>query len=209
MKNILLACSATLMVYAFNSCKSKNSNNGETISGTDSSMMTTPTSTESGLPSTVKPDSNTNPSASQLSDTTSMVNPNPGKKGKKGTVSMNFDKPKITGKEDVTDREGYYTNVYPAYPGGNNALAKFFEDNIQYPQSASDNGVEGTVNINFIVDEKGNIVSPKITSPRLGYGIEEEALRVFNKMPLWAPASLRGKNVKTKYNLPVRFQLES
>ena len=131
------------------------------------------------------------------------------KKGKKGKVSLTITEPKVMGEMDAMDKEGYYTNVYPAYPGGNKALTDFFEKNIQYPQEASDNGVEGKVNISFTVDEKGKMASPKVTSPKIGYGVEEEALRVFNKMPMWKPGSLKGKNVKTRYNLPVRFQLEN
>lgn len=206
-KSILIIASAVCM-YAFNSCKPKDESS-TTITGTDSSMMTTPTTTGTGDPSEVKPDSNTNPSSTAITaDTASTATPNPSKKGKKGKVSMSMEEPKATGSVDITDNEGYYTNVYPAYPGGNKALTSFFDRNIAYPAEASDNGVEGTVNISFTVDERGKIGAPKVTSKRLGYGLEEEALRVFNKMPVWTPGSLKGKNVKTRYNLPVRFQLE-
>lgn len=210
MKKSILIIASAVCIYSFSSCTSKNeSESNATVAGTDSSLMTTPTTTESGLPSSVKPDSITNPSAGTLSDTTSMAKPDPSKKGMKGKVSMNMESPKASGKEDATDTEGYYTNVYPSYPGGNNALAGFFEKNIQYPQQASDNGVEGTVKISFTVDENGKVAGVKTTNSRLGYGLEEEALRVFNKMPRWKPGSLKGKNVKTRYTLPVRFQLEN
>lgn len=208
MKKSILIIASALCIYSFNSCKPKNESEA-TVSGTDSSLMTTTTTTSTGDPSTVKPDSNTNPSIGAMTDTDSMAKPDPSKKGKKGKVSMSMDEPKASGNTDVVDAEGYYTNIYPAYPGGNKALAGFFEKNIEYPQTASDNGVEGTVIISFTVDEKGKVGAPKVTSKKLGYGLEEEALRVFNKMPSWAPGSLKGKNVKTRYTLPVRFQLES
>ena len=205
MKKSILIIASAVCIYSFSSCTSKNeSENTATVAGTDSSMMTTTTTTPTGDPSTVKPDSIVNPSVSD----TAMMRPNPAKKGKKGSVSMTIENPKAMGSEDAMDKEGYYTNVYPAYPGGNNALANFFNKNIQYPQEASDNGMEGTVMISFTVDEKGKVGSPKVTNQKLGYGLEEEALRVFNKMPSWTPGSLKGKNVKTRYNLPVRFQLE-
>ena len=210
MKKSILIFASAVCIYAFSSCASKNeSESTAAVAGTDSSLMTTPTTTESGLPSTVKPDSNTNPSASTMADTNVMAKPDPSKKGMKGKVSTNMESPKASGNEEATDTEGYYTNVYPSYPGGNNALAGFFEKNIQYPLQASDNGVEGTVNISFTVDENGKVAGVKTTNSRLGYGLEEEALRVFNKMPRWKPGSLKGKNVKTRYTLPVRFQLES
>ncbi|MBC7508831.1 MAG: TonB family protein, partial [Ferruginibacter sp.] len=79
--------------------------------------------------------------------------------------------------------------------------------NIEYPSEATDNGVEGTVNMNFAVDEKGKVYAPKITSDNIGYGIEKESLRVFAKMPTWTPGKIKGKNVKTRYTLPIKFQL--
>lgn len=208
MKKLILLFASAACIYSINSCKPKNESEA-TVSGTDSSLMTTTTTTSTGDPSTVKPDSNTNPSVGSMTDTSSMAKPDPSKKGKKGKVNMGMEEPKASGNTDVVDAEGYYTNIYPAYPGGNKALAGFFEKNIEYPQTASDNGVEGTVIISFTVDEKGKIGTPKVTSKKLGYGLEEEALRVFNKMPSWTPGSLKGKNVKTRYTLPVRFQLES
>ena len=130
------------------------------------------------------------------------------KKVKKGKVSVVMNQ-KVTGTSMEMDKEGYYNNVevWPAYPGGQSALEKFFEDNIQYPQAATDNGTEGTVNINFAVDEKGKVYAPKVIGQKVGSGIDEEALRVFSKMPAWTPGKVKGKNVKTRFTLPVRFQL--
>jgi TonB family protein len=139
--------------------------------------------------------------------TATAVIPNPAKKGKKGTVTVSTGDNKPAGETDATDKEGYYTNVYPSYPGGDKAIGDFFQKNIKYPADASDNGVEGTVNISFTVDENGKVGTPKTTSPVIGYGVEEEALRVFKKMPTWKPGALKGKNVKTRYTLPVKFQL--
>ncbi len=129
------------------------------------------------------------------------------KKSKKGMVTVPMEE-KTSGSEGTMDKEGYYSNVYPSYPGGSKALESFFEKNIEYPADAADNGVEGTVNISFTVDEKGKVSAAKTTNAPLGHGLEQEALRVFNKMPAWKPGSLKGKNVKTRFNLPVRFQLE-
>jgi len=206
MKKTILIIATAVCIYSFQSCTAKNESS-ETVTGTDSSLMTTPTSTESGLPSTVKPDSNTNPSAGI--DTTSMATPDPSKKGKKGKVVLTLETPAPAGSEDAVDSEGFYTNLYPAYPGGNNAISSYFQNNIQYPQEAIDNGVDGIVNISFTVDERGKVGSPRVVSKKIGYGIEEEALRVFNKMPAWKAGALKGKNVKTRFTLPVRFQLES
>lgn len=111
----------------------------------------------------------------------------------------------------TADNEGAYSNVdvWPSYPGGQSALEDFFNNNIEYPQQATDNSTEGVVNINFVIDENGKVGSPKIVGGKPGDGLEDEALRVVNKMPKWTPGKIKGKNVKTRFTLPVRFQLQS
>ena len=108
------------------------------------------------------------------------------------------------------DKDGYFSNVevLPAFPGGQKALENFFDKNIQYPAEASDNGVEGIVRIVFSVDELGKVSSPNVVSQNIGYGIEKEAMRVFAKMPTWTAGKIKGKNVKTRYTLPVNFRLD-
>lgn len=170
---------------------------------TDSSS--TSTNVTDNMTTTPSMDSNV---AIVNADTVATAKPNPAKKGMKGTVNTTLP-PKKTGVNmEEVDKEGYYTNVSPAYPGGDRALVNFFQNNIEYPQDAADNGVEGTVNISFLVDENGKISYPMTNPPRLGYGLEEEAMRVFNKMPKWNAGSLKGKNVKTRFTLPVTFQLQ-
>ncbi len=201
---------AIILSAAFISCTSKNNEaDGSAVIATDSSMMakdnTQQTVTAEANPSSAMANTITHDSASAVNKV-EMAKPDLSKKGKKGKVSIVMDK--TTG--DMTpDKEGYYTNaeVLPGYPGGQKALEHFFETNMQYPQEASDNGIEGTVKINFAVDETGKIYSPKVTGKNIGYGMEAEALRVFNKMPNWTPGRIKGKNVKTRFNLPVRFQL--
>ncbi|MES2430694.1 MAG: energy transducer TonB [Bacteroidota bacterium] len=180
-------------------CNSNSEENTETVVATDSSMMDKKMSTD-----VVTPGDTT--SLNRI-DTTSTIKPNPAKKGKKGSVTVAMGENKTSANPDMKDSEGYYTGVYPSYPGGQKALEDFFAKNIIYPQDATDNGIEGTVNINFAVDESGKISAIKTTNSAIGYGIEDEALRVFKQMPSWKPGSLKGKNVKTKYSLPVKFQL--
>ena len=129
------------------------------------------------------------------------------KKGKVSIVPVTNVPGKNTAME--MDKEGFYKNteVLPAFPGGQKELERFFEKNIQYPETATENNAEGTVKLIFAVDENGKIYQPVVTGDKIGYGIEEEAMRVFSKMPTWTPGKIKGKNVKTKYTLPIRFQL--
>lgn len=208
-KNILFLL--VLMSAVIVSCTSKNNTADQnTMIATDSSMMAND-NTQHAVTGATSPSSamTTTPDTSSTSGTkkVDMANPNLNKKGKNGKVSIEMEPP-VKG-EMAADKEGYYTNVevLPAYKGGQRELEHFFEKNIQYPQDASDNGIEGTVRINFAVDENGKIYAPKLSNEKIGYGIEQEALRVFSKMPAWTPGKIKGKNVKTRFTLPVKFQL--
>ncbi|GAB2807615.1 energy transducer TonB [Ferruginibacter profundus] len=141
---------------------------------------------------------------------TGMAKPNPAKKGLKGKVTVLPPPAAAAGAKMEADNAGVYTNteVFPSYPGGNKELQRFFNKNLEYPEDASINGVEGTVELSFVVDENGKLTSPQVVGQPLGYGLEAEALRVVNKMPVWNPGQLKGKNVKTRFTLPVKFVLE-
>ena len=95
----------------------------------------------------------------------------------------------------------------PEYPGGEPARVKFLQDNVNYPPSAQKRGIQGTVYITFIVDEKGDVIKAKVLRG-VGGGLDEEALRVVKKMPRWKPGKQAGKNVKVRFNMPIRFTLE-
>lgn len=140
--------------------------------------------------------------------------PNPVKKGGKGMVvfqvdrSMDYDKNYATMTIEM-DKEGIYnrTEVRPSYPGGQKALAKFIQDNIMYPETAIENGVEGNVDVVFAVDENGKVYTPMIKGDKAGYGLDEASMEVVNKMPKWNPGQIKGKNVKSYYTLPISFKI--
>ena len=93
----------------------------------------------------------------------------------------------------------------------NKKLLEFIYENIRYPAVARDNGIEGTVVVSFVVDQKGNIKDAKVVRD-IGGGCGQEALRIvemMNSMPnRWTPGKQRGRAVKVLFNLPVKFKLE-
>jgi len=99
-----------------------------------------------------------------------------------------------------------FVEQMPQFPGGQEALMEFLESNLQYPDSARHNDVEGRVVANFIVSEDGSISDAKIVRG-LGHGCDEEVLRVISIMPKWVPGRQNGKPVKVYFNLPVTFKL--
>lgn len=95
----------------------------------------------------------------------------------------------------------------PSFPGGDAALMRYLGKNIKYPAIAKDAGIQGTVYVTFVVDEKGDVRDVKVLRS-IGGGCDEEAIRVVENMPSWAPGKQRGKSVKVQYNLPIRFTLK-
>jgi protein TonB len=95
----------------------------------------------------------------------------------------------------------------PSYPGGETERQKFLGESIQYPQQALENGIHGTVYVQFVVDSKGNITDAKIMRG-IGGGCDEEALRVIRMMPQWHPGKQNGKPVRVQYTMPVSFRIQ-
>lgn len=106
-----------------------------------------------------------------------------------------------------TDANGIPLSVdsKPSFPGGNAAMKRFIMDNLDYPQQALQNGKSGVVKLKFVVAATGKIQDVDIIGPRLGYGLEEAAMDVLRKMPLWNPAMSHGKKVPYYYTLPISF----
>lgn len=86
-------------------------------------------------------------------------------------------------------------------------LMMYIYKSIRYPQAAINNGIQGTVVINFIVTKEGKITEAKCIR-EIGGGCGEEALRLIKAMKDWIPGQQDGENVATSFNLPVKFRLE-
>lgn len=106
------------------------------------------------------------------------------------------------------DNERIFTVVeeQPEYPGGNAEMFKFLARNIRYPTRASKADVQGKVFVNFIVTSDGNIKDVKILKG-IGFGCDEEAIRVISKFPKWTPGKQDGKAVSVKFTVPINFML--
>ncbi len=94
----------------------------------------------------------------------------------------------------------------PEFPGGIEKLMEYLANNIKYPKKAKKNKVQGKVFVNFIVEKDGSISNIKILKG-IGYGCNEEVIRVLKKMPKWKPGKHNGKPVRVIFNLPVKFTL--
>ncbi|MBO0933685.1 energy transducer TonB [Fibrella aquatilis] len=95
----------------------------------------------------------------------------------------------------------------PEFPGGISALAAYLQKNLRYPSSASSAGVSGKVYLNFIVNSDGSLVDVEVVKG-IGFGCDDEALRVVKAMPRWKAGRQSGRAVRVKFTLPVVFQLD-
>lgn len=98
-----------------------------------------------------------------------------------------------------------FVDEYPVffYPDG---LRNFVESNVAYPEQAIINNAEGVVLINFIVEKDGSVSNPRILRA-VGYGCDEEVLRLFTSFPKAIPGRIAGQPVRVGMTLPVRFRL--
>lgn len=94
----------------------------------------------------------------------------------------------------------------PSFPGGDAAMYKWLNDNIIYPAAASDEGVQGKVTVQFIVEKDGSISHVQVVRGKHP-ALDAEAARVIRKMPRWTPGRNNGQPVRVTYHLPVQFKL--
>ena len=93
----------------------------------------------------------------------------------------------------------------PEFPGGMGECMKWLGKNMKYPTISQENGVQGRVIVQFVVNRDGSIVDATVARGVDPY-LDKEALRVVGLMPKWKPGKQRGKAVRVKYTLPVMFR---
>jgi protein TonB len=107
------------------------------------------------------------------------------------------------------DYDKVFTKVEnPAeFPGGQGEWTRYLQKNLRYPDGAIDNGTQGVVRVQFIVDREGNISEVQsLNDP--GDGLAEEAVRIIKKGPKWKPAEQNGRKVIYRHIQAITFRLE-
>jgi periplasmic protein TonB len=97
--------------------------------------------------------------------------------------------------------------VMPQFPGGNDALFKYLKRHLVYPSIASDNRVEGTVFIQFVINNLGQVTNVEVLRG-FDESCENAALRVIRSMPNWLPGKQNGTAVNVRMTIPVKFRIE-
>ncbi len=95
----------------------------------------------------------------------------------------------------------------PEFKGGEKAFKEFLKSNLSYPSSAKEKGIEGTVYVEFIVNEDGTIEAVAVIRS-VSKEIDDEAIRLINLTSgKWKPAKQNGKVIKTSMIVLVKFKL--
>jgi TonB family protein len=113
---------------------------------------------------------------------------------------------RVSAEVEIIDPDSDFTFVEqdPQPPGGD--LQAYFAKNIRYPQKAINQDVEGRVFVTFVITSSGEVDDVRLLKG-IGYGCDEEAIRVVKSMPQWVPGKNVGSNVKVRMNIPIVFKL--
>lgn len=125
------------------------------------------------------------------------------------TSTLTVSNPSVNvGSDNEVDNTVHYAvEEMPEFNLIPNGVLVYVSSNITYPALAREIGREGIVHVSFVVNQIGEVEGVKILRG-IGYGCDEEVLRVINKMPVWKkPGKNNGKAVKVRYNIPVSFKL--
>jgi len=94
----------------------------------------------------------------------------------------------------------------PEFPGGLPAFANYLIRNLRYPEVARLIGINGKLNVSFVVDTTGRITDA-VPNNCIGAGCESEAVRLLEMSPTWKPGIQNGKPVRVRYSVPISFSL--
>jgi protein TonB len=97
-------------------------------------------------------------------------------------------------------------DVYPRFPGGDEARLFFLRKNVRYPEPAIRNKIQGVVLLVFVIETDGSVSNIRV-SKGIGGGCDEESVRVTRIMPPWEPGKRNGKAVRVLVRMPIVFRI--
>ena len=124
------------------------------------------------------------------------------------STEVNHQTEELSSENGQSGQNGIYTVVdtQAEFEGGIKAFYSFIGKNLRYPEEAKAAGVQGKVFVEFVIDEQGNLVSPKVLNG-IGHGCDAEAIRVISMSPKWKAGQLGNTNVKIKRVIPILYKL--
>ena len=106
---------------------------------------------------------------------------------------------------DDTDNDVYnMVDQSAKFQDGYNSIIKFVQENIKFPAEAKENNVHGRLMLSVVVEKDGSL-SDITVKKGLGYGLDEEIVRIIKMMPKWQPAQHKGKTVRQSQTILIPF----
>jgi TonB family protein len=106
------------------------------------------------------------------------------------------------GATKAEDREPVIISAEPV--GGRKAYRNYLESNLQYPEEALKNKIKGKAGIQFTVSSDGSLKDFQVIK-KLGYGCEEEIIRLVKEGPKWIPSTEDNKPTEATVRVRLRF----
>ena len=96
----------------------------------------------------------------------------------------------------------------PEFPGGRDSLISYLSENVKYPAIAQENGIQGRVTCQFIIETDGSITDVEVVRSGGDPSLDKEAVRVIKAMPNFIPGKRKGKPVRVRFTMPINFSLQ-
>ena len=111
------------------------------------------------------------------------------------------------GGDDGGDEIYYVVEVQPEFPGGQQAMLQWINNHMQYPQAALDQGIQGRVYVQFVVEKNGSLTNIKVLR-NVDTSLSNEAIRLVQTMPRWTPGYKDGQPVRCQVTIPITFKID-
>lgn len=96
----------------------------------------------------------------------------------------------------------------PDFQGkGQDGFRMYISENLRYPQIAAENGIQGRVFVQFVVNADGKVSDATVVRG-VDPSLDREAIRVVMSSPLWTPGRQRGAPVRVAFTFPINFVLQ-
>jgi len=120
-------------------------------------------------------------------------------------VNVEMDEYAVNQKMDIHSNN--VIEEMPEFVGGMKDLMRYIAVNIKYPDRAETDKVQGSVEVNFVINQNGKVVNAKVTK-EIHPALDAEAIRVISSMPDWNPGKQDGKTVDVSFTIPIQFSLK-
>ncbi len=142
-----------------------------------------------------------------------LLDANPGEIDQEGTTTLSELAESEVEAQKVVEAKPEDNQIYTwveqsaEFAGGVNELKKYLTNNLKYPEEAEKAQISDFVVVKFVINKDGSITDARIVKSA-GYGMDEEAIRVIQKMPRWTPARQNGMSARQEKSIKIPFVLK-